>query len=91
MAQFVSHTSGTTDIGGGSNTLSRGKSVVDNPIGDASGSPQAGKVRLEGGKYAQATGGLGEGTAPRETPKNQHGITGEPERAAKFHAAGHDA
>lgn len=91
MARFVSHTNGTKDIGGGNNTMERGKSVTANPIGSAAGSPQEGKVRLDGGKYAGATGAYGEGTSARETPKNQHGITGSVERAKSFDAAGHNA
>ena len=94
MAHFVSHTSGTQTVDGATgknNVLSRGQSTVSNPIGDAAGSAQAGKVRLDGGKYAGATGPYGEGTSARETPKNQHGITGSVERAKSFDAAGHNA
>ena len=45
MAKFVSHTNGTTDVGGGNNTMARGKSVVTNPIGDAAGSPNRATYR----------------------------------------------
>jgi len=91
MAKFVSHTNGTTDIGGGNNTMSRGKSVVANPIGDAAGSPNRATSRSVDPKVNGATGDRGEGTSPRSTPENQHGITGSVERAAGFDAAGHDA
>ena len=91
MAKFVSHTNGTTDVGGGNNTMSRGKSVTANPIGDAAGSPNRGTARASDPKYAGATGDRGQGVSPRSTPENQHGTTGSVERAASFNAAGHDA
>lgn len=91
MAKFVSHTNGTTDVGGGNNTMARGKSVVANPIGDAAGSPNRGTSRSGDPKYNGATGDRGQGVTPRETPMNQHGTTGSVERAASFNAAGRDA
>jgi|TARA_R100000482_G_C5091691_1_gene131137 hypothetical protein len=91
MAKFVSHTNGTTDVGGGNNTMARGKSVVTNPIGDAAGSPNRGTYRTTDPKYAGVTGDRGEGVVPRNTPEQQHGTTGSVERAASFNAAGSDA
>lgn len=91
MARFVSHTNGTKDIGGGNNTMERGKSVTANPIGSAAGSPQEGKLRSDAGKYAGATGPYGQGISDRDTPKNQHGTTGSVEGAKSFNAAGHNA
>ena len=61
MAKFVSHTNGTTDVGGGNNTMARGKSVVSNPIGDAAGSPNRGTSRGSDPKYAGQTGDRGQG------------------------------
>jgi len=90
MAKFVSHTNGTTDVGGGNNTMARGKSVVANPIGDAAGSPNDGSYRTSDPKYAGQTGDRGEGITPRSTPEIQHGPTGSVERAAYFDAAGND-
>ena len=91
MAKFVSHTNGTTDVGGGNNTMARGKSVVSNPIGDAAGSPNRGTARGSDPKYVGQTGDRGQGVSPRSTPEQQHGTTGSVERAASFNAAGHDA
>jgi hypothetical protein len=91
MAKFVSHTNGTTDVGGGNNTMARGKSVVSNPIGNAAGSPNRGTTRGSDPKYVGQTGDRGQGVSPRSTPENQHGTTGSVERAASFNAAGHDA
>ena len=90
MAKFVSHTNGTTDVGGGNNTMARGKSVVSNPIGDAAGSPNRGTSRVRTPKYAGQTGDRGQGVSPRSTP-GKYGTTGSVERAASFNAAGSDA
>ena len=91
MARYVSHTNGTTDVGGGNNTMARGKSVVSNPISSAAGSPQRGTHRGSDPKYAGQTGDRGQGINPRDTPMNQHGTSGSVERASGYNAAGRDA
>jgi len=81
---FVSHTNGTETVDGRTgqnNRMERGSSVSANPIWRPGG-PQSPKQRRTNPKYANQTGGFGEIT-DRETPKNQHGITGKVEPAAK--------
>lgn len=90
MARYVSHTNGTTDVGGGNNTMTRGRSVTANPINQAGGSPQHSNHRGSDPKYNGATGDRGQGVSDRSTPKIQHGPTGSVERAHGFNAAGHD-
>tara|TARA_E500000331_G_C17191814_1_gene685261 strand:- start:588 stop:872 length:285 start_codon:yes stop_codon:yes gene_type:complete len=83
MARFVSHTNGTETIDGakGKNAkMERGGSVSANPIWTPGGA-QSPKQRMDAGKYANQTGDYGN-TTVRDTPKNQHGITGEVEHVA---------
>ena len=77
---FVSHTNGTQTIDGrtGQNDkMERGDSVVANPIWEPA-APNSPKQRFSNPKYANQTGGYGE-ISVRETPLNQHGITGKVE------------
>jgi hypothetical protein len=83
MARNVAHTSASTTVDGATgknNRMQRGASVVVNPIGSA-GSPNSSRQRFDDPKYANQTGGYGE-ISVRETPFNQHGITGEVEPAS---------
>lgn len=83
MAKFVSHTNGTETVDGakGKNAkMERGGSVSANPIWTPGG-PQSPKQRMDAGKYANQTGGNGQ-ASQRETPKNQHGISGSVEHVA---------
>ena len=83
-SKFVSHTSASETVDGKSgknNKMERGSSVVANPIWEPGiDSPNSPKQRFESPEYANQTGGYGE-TGVRETPKNQHGITGKVEPA----------
>jgi len=77
---FVSHTNGTQTIDGRSgqnDRMERGDSVVANPIWEPA-APNSPKQRFSNPKYANQTGGYGE-ISVRETPLNQHGITGKVE------------
>jgi len=79
---FVSHTNGTVTIdgpNGQNNKMERGGSVVSNPIWEPA-APQSPKQRLTNPEYANQTGGYGE-LSVRETPFNQHGVTGKVEPA----------
>ena len=79
---FVSHTNGTQTIDGRSgqnDRMERGDSVVANPIWEPA-APNSPKQRLTSPEYANQTGGYGE-ISVRETPLNQHGITGKVEPA----------
>jgi len=92
MAKFVSHTSGTQTVDGakGKNAkMERGSSVSANPIWTPGG-PQSPDQRMSAGKYANQTGGYGE-TSVRDTPENQHGITGSVEPGRQPDLRGHDA
>ena len=78
MARFVSHTSASQTVDGAkgqNNKMERGGSVVANPIWEPA-APQSPKQRFGDPKYASQTGGYGE-IRGRETPVNQHGITGK--------------
>ena len=57
--------------------MERGGSVVSNPIWEPA-APNSPKQRLTSPEYASQTGGYGE-ISVRETPLNQHGITGKVE------------
>ena len=75
---FVSHTNGTRTIDGATgknNKMERGDSVVANPIWEPA-QPNSPRQRFEDTKYANQIGGYGEVTV-RETPLNQHGVTGK--------------
>ena len=77
---FVSHTNGTQTIDGRSgqnDRMERGDSVVANPIWEPA-APNSPKQRFSNPKYANQTGGYGE-ISVRETPLNQHGVTGKVE------------
>ena len=82
MARFVSHTSESQTVDGPkgqNNKMERGGSVVANPIWEPA-QPNSPKQRFDSPKYANQTGGYGE-TGVRDTPVNQHGITGNVEPA----------
>ena len=82
VRNFVAFTSGTETIDGpkGQNDkMERGGSVVSNPIWEPA-APQSPKQRLTAPKYANLTGGYGE-ISIRESPFNQHGVTGKVEPA----------
>ena len=95
MARFVSHTSASQNVDGagttgGNNVMERGGSVVTNPIWEPA-APQSPRQRMDSPKYANMTGGYGEQTV-RDTPFNQHGITGNVEPAKpQPDLAGHNA
>ena len=95
MARFVSHTSASQNVDGagttgGNNVMERGGSVVANPIWEPA-APQSPRQRMDSPKYANMTGGYGEQTV-RDTPFNQHGITGNVEPAKpQPDLAGHNA
>ena len=95
MARFVSHTSASQNVDGksttgGNNVMERGGSVVANPIWEPA-APQSPHQRFDSPKYANMTGGYGEQSV-RETPFNQHGITGNVEPAQpQPDLAGHNA
>ena len=75
---FVSHTNGTRTIDGATgknNKMERGDSVVANPIWEPA-QPNSPRQRFEDTKYTNQIGGYGEVTV-RETPLNQHGVTGK--------------
>ena len=79
-SKFVSHTSASETVDGKSgknNKMERGSSVVANPIWEPHG-PQSPKQRFDGGKISNQTSDKGH-TGVRETPKNQHGLTGSVE------------
>ena len=95
-SKFVSHTSASETVDGKSgknNKMERGSSVVANPIWEPGiDSPNSPKQRFESPEYANQTGDYGQ-TGVRETPKNQHGITGnvepaDPQPNLKGHEAG---
>ena len=92
-SKFVSHTSASETVDGKSgknNKMERGSSVVANPIWEPHG-PNSPKQRFESPKYASQTSDEG-AISVRETPKNQHGITGKVEPAHKQpHYKGSDA
>ena len=82
MARFVSHTSASENVdgsgtSGGNNKMERGSSVVANPVWEPGGAQDCAQ-RFDSPEYAHMTGGYGE-TAVRETPMNQHGVTGKVE------------
>ena len=95
MARFVSHTSASQNVDGagttgGNNVMERGGSVVANPIWEPA-APNSPRQRMASPKYANMTGGYGEQTV-RDTPFNQHGITGNVEPAKpQPDLAGHNA
>jgi hypothetical protein len=95
MARFVSHTSASQNVDGagttgGNNVMERGGSVVANPIWEPA-APNSPRQRMDSPKYANMTGGYGEQTV-RDTPFNQHGITGNVEPAKpQPDLAGHNA
>jgi len=95
MARFVSHTSASQNVDGagttgGNNKMERGGSVVANPIWEPA-APNSPDQRFSDRKYANMTGGYGEQSV-RETPFNQHGITGNVEPARpQPDLAGHNA
>ena len=81
-SNFVSHTNGPQTVDGRSgqnDKMARGGSVVSNPIWEPA-APNSPKQRLTSPEYANQTGGYGE-ISVRETPLNQHGITGKVEPA----------
>jgi len=81
-SNFVFHTNGTQTVDGRSgqnDKMERGGSVVSNPIWEPA-APNSPKQRLTSPEYANQTGGYGE-ISVRETPLNQHGITGKVEPA----------
>lgn len=90
---FVSHTSASQTVDGKTgknNKMERGSSVVTNPIWEPGG-PNSPKQRFESPKYANQTSDEG-AVGVRETPKNQHGITGKVEPGdPQPHLKGHDA
>ena len=92
-SNFVSHTNGTQPVDGRSgqnDKMERGGSVVSNPIWEPA-APNSPKQRFSNPKYASQTGGYGE-ISVRETPLNQHGITGKVEPAKPQPALrGHNA
>jgi len=82
-ANFVSHTSGTQTVDGSkgrNNKLDRGGSVVANRVTET-GSQKA-TIRSGSPKYANQTGEYGEITT-KDTPENQHGLSGKVEPASK--------
>ena len=82
VRNFVSFTSGTETIDGPkgqNNKMERGASTVANPIWEPA-APNSPKQRFGDPKYAQFTGDYGE-NSPRQTPFNQHGVTGQVEPA----------
>ena len=82
MAKWVSHTNGTVTVDGGkgqNGKMERGGSVSANPIWEPGGNSSP-EQRFETPKYANQTGGYGE-IAPRMTPPNQKGTTGQVEPA----------
>ena len=95
MARFVSHTSASQNVDGagttgGNNVMERGSSVVANPIWEPA-APNSPRQRMDSPKYANMTGGYGAQTV-RDTPFNQHGITGNVEPAKpQPDLAGHNA
>lgn len=95
MARNIAHTSGSTTVDGATgknNRMERGSSVVANPIWEPGGMNSP-KQRFESPKYANQTGGYGE-ISVRETPFNEHGITGkvepnvDPQPTLRGHNAG---
>ena len=92
-SKFVSHTSASETVDGKTgknNKMERGSSVVANPIWEPHG-PQSPKQRFEGGKINNQSTDKGH-TTVRETPKNQHGLSGKVEPASKQpHYKGHNA
>jgi hypothetical protein len=94
MARNVAHTSASTTVDGSTgknNRMERGDSVVANPVWKPGGMNSP-KQRFDDPKYASQTGGYGEIT-DRETPFNQHGITGkvEPNVHPQPRLRGHNA
>ena len=91
---FVSHTSASETVDGAkgqNNKMERGGSVVTNPVWEPA-QPQSPRQRFSDPKYANMTGDYGEQTV-RNTPFNQHGITGnvEPNVKPQPDLAGHNA
>ena len=82
--KFVSHTSASETVDGKSgknNKMERGSSVVVNPIWEPGiDSPNSPRQRFDSPKYANQTSDEG-AVGVRETPKNQHGLTGNVEPA----------
>ena len=73
--KFVSHTNGTRTVDGATgknNKMERGGSVWE------PAQPNSPRQRFDDPKYANQTGGYGEVTV-RQTPLNQHGVTGNVE------------
>jgi len=91
MGRNIAHTPGVTIDGakGKNAKMERGSSVSSNPIWSPGG-PQSPKQRLGDKKYANQTGGYGQ-TGVRDTPKNQHGITGKVEPGRQPNLRGHNA
>ena len=82
--KFVSHTSASETVDGKSgknNRMERGASVCANPIWEPHG-PQSPTQRFEGGKVNNQSSDKGR-VGVRQTPENQHGITGSVEPAPK--------
>ena len=80
--KFVSHTSASETVDGAkgqNNRMERGSSVVANPIWEPHG-PQSPTQRFESPEYANQTTDEG-AISVRQTPENQHGITGSIEPA----------
>tara|TARA_R100001463_G_scaffold6085_9_gene20121 strand:+ start:261 stop:548 length:288 start_codon:yes stop_codon:yes gene_type:complete len=80
--KFVSHTSASETIDGGkgqNNRMERGSSVVANPIWEPGG-PNSPRQRFESPEYANQVSDEG-AISVRETPENQHGMTGNIEPA----------
>ena len=92
-SKFVSHTSASETVDGKSgknNRMERGSSVVANPIWEPHG-PQSPTQKFVDGKFNNQTSDEG-AISVRETPKNQHGLTGKVEPAHKQpHYKGSDA
>jgi hypothetical protein len=81
-SKFVSHTSASETVDGKSgqnNKMERGSSVVANPIWQPGG-PQSPTQRFVDGKINNQTSDEG-AISVRQTPENQHGLTGNVEPA----------
>ena len=79
-SKFVSHTSGTRTVDGTgqSSRMERGQSVCSNPAKEGSSTnTQKADPRAAG------SGDLHAGISVRQTPFNQHGITGNVEPAGE--------
>ena len=80
--KFVSHTSASETVDGAkgqNNRMERGSSVVSNPIWSPGG-PNSPDQRFESPEYANQTSDEG-AISVRQTPENQHGMTGQIEPA----------